>query len=171
MANIPNQNVQLPRYRPEQREMNAPPGSAPYPAGPNTQRNNAGPVGFGQPNKRIAMAVNPSGPRQGAGSPAAPAPPELGTGDPRALYPEPVDPVENAKRDIWANRNSRPAGQLIQQAYAALLGRQPAPGEAEHLMSQAPSTDALVQILLQLKPQPQPQAPQGPGLQSAILGI
>lgn len=151
---------QAPLYRPGDRGMQAPRGFQPPNVQPQTQANNGGPRGLGQPSKTLKTAINPQ-----TGPAAPPAPPTPGQGQPQGLYPEPVDPIANAERDLWANRNSRQPAELVQNAFLAFLNRPAAPEETQQLLSGADSIDALVYQLLSLKP-----APAQPNLQSAILG-
>jgi hypothetical protein len=142
--------------------MQAPRGFQPPNVQPQTQANNGGPRGLGQPRKTLKTAINP---QTGPAAPSAPPSPPPGQGQPGALYPEPVDPIANAERDLWANRNSRQPAELVQNAFLAFLNRPAAPEETQQLLSGADSIDALVYQLLSLKP-----APAQPNLQSAILG-
>lgn len=144
--------LQAPDYRPYARGAEAPRGFQPQ-----TQRNNGGPVGLGQPRKTLKTAINP----QSAPTPSAPTGPPPGVGNPANLYPP--DATQNAERLLWANRNSVPPDELIQQAFVAFLQRAANPDEIQYLLSATDSTDTLVQQLLALKPAPQ-------NLQSAILG-
>ena len=155
---------QAPLYRPGDRGMQAPRGFQPPNVQPQTQANNGGPRGLGQPRKTLKTAINPSGPA----APSAPPSPPPGQGQPGALYPEPVDPIANAERDLWANRNSRQPAELVQNAFLAFLNRPAQPEETQQLLSGADSIDALVYQLLSLKPNPAAQP--APSLQSAILG-
>lgn len=155
---------QAPLYRPGDRGMQAPRGFQPPNVQPQTQANNGGPRGLGQPRKTLKTAINPSGPASG---PAAPPLPMPGQGQPQGLYPEPVDPIANAERDLWANRNSRQPAELVQNAFLAFLNRPAQPEETQQLLSGAESIDALVYQLLSLKPNP---AAPNPSLQSSILG-
>lgn len=161
---------QAPLYRPGNRDMGAPRGFQPPNVQPQTQANNGGPRGLGQPRKTLKTAINPqSSPTPGPGAPGSPPPsPPPGQGQPGALYPEPVDPMENAERDLWANRNSRQPAELVQNAFLAFLNRPAAPEETQQFLSGADSVDALVYQLLSLKPNPTAQS--NPSLQSAILG-
>lgn len=145
--------TQMPNYRPDARDARAPKGFQPQ-----TQQNNGGPVGLGQPRKNLKTAINP----QASPTPAGPAgPPPPGQGNPQNLYP--ADPGANAERLLWANRNSVPPDELIQQAFVAFLQRAANPDEIQHLISNSDSTDTLVKQLLSLK------SP-APNLQPAILG-
>lgn len=153
---------QAPLYRPGDRGMQAPRGFQPPNPQRQTQANNGGPMGLGQPRKNLKTAINP----QAAPTPGPQAPPP-GQGQPQALYPEPVDPIANAERDLWANRNSHQPAELVQKAFLAFLNRPAAPEETQQLLSGAQSIDALVYQLLSLKPAP---AAPNPSLQSSILG-
>ena len=149
--------LQAPDYRPDARGVGAPPGYQPQ---RQTQRNNGGPIGLGQPAKSLKTAINPA---RKAAPGAPPAPPQFGQGDPRALYPE-VPDEDNVDRLLWADRNSMAPAELIQKAFTSFLQREADPMEVQSLLTQSPTVDHLVQQLLSLKP-----APPAP-MRSAILG-
>lgn len=136
--------TQLPNYRPEQRDAQAPqPGPQKNPQ--QTQENNGGPRGFGQPQAQNRMA-QPGGrsPVQQAVAPM----PQPGTGQPGNLYP-PVPP--NFQAQLWQSRNSLPPMDLITAAFSQLHGRQATPDEIQRLLSSSPNTDHLIEQLLNIQ--------------------
>jgi hypothetical protein len=153
---------QLPRYRPEARETGAPQPGPQGPQGPDqTQDNNGGPKGFGQPaagNKMSpaggpASAGGPKGPQK-MQSPPAPAP---GSGKPGALYP-PAPPMMSAQ--IWGSRNSMPPVDLIQSAFLQAFQRQATADEMSQFL-QTPGADQLaMQLINMVNPGQQSQTQQ-----------
>lgn len=119
-------NVQLPHYRPEMRDSQKP-------AGPQqTQENNGGPRGYGQPQAQRPQAPGPTGNGGGVKSSSVPAPaPQPGTGQPPNLYPQ-LTP-DMLTQQLYANRNSIPPEQLIMQVYQLLQQRLPQPQEVQQL--------------------------------------
>lgn len=129
---------------------------------PQTQQNNGGPRGLGQPARSTPQA-GPSGSGGPAGGPPGPVPVVPGTGNPMALYGQSAQQAD-PRANIWANRNSMDPVQLIMQAFMSMQGRAPQPLEIESLL-QAPSIDALAESLLNLQA-PGQQSP----IQHAVLG-
>lgn len=138
--------------------------AAPQGFQPQTQANNGGPRGLGQPGRSTPQAAS-----QGAGSPGAgadgalPVPAQPGTGHPGALYGQPAVQTD-PRAQLWASRNSVDPIQLIMTAFMQFQGRAPQQFEIQSLL-QAPNVDALAEQLLNLQ-QPGQMSP----VQSAILG-
>lgn len=150
---------QFPDYRPAARGTAAPPGFQPDPQR-QTQRNNGGPVGMGQPAKSLRTAIAPQG---GRPTPPPPQAPTAGTGDPSALYP--ADQTANIERMLWSNRHSMDPMALVQQAFTGFLQRPASPDELQQLLSASSSVDDLTYRLLALKPTPPSPSP----TQQAVL--
>ncbi len=150
--------AQMPFYKTGERDMGAPQGFQPQ-----TQANNGGPRGLGQPARSTPQSIPTASPRSAPQGPQAQGP-MPGTGHPGALY-GPSQAAQDPRSALWANRNSMDPLQLIMQAFLSMQGRAPQQFEIDTLL-QAPSVDALAEQLLNLQ-QPGQQTP----VQSAILGI
>lgn len=145
--------MQTPFYKTGERDMQAPDGFQPQ-----TQQNNGGPKGLGQPARSTPQAQPMAKPGGAQPQPEQPMP---GNGQPGNLYGQSAPAHPGA--DLWANRNSMDPVQLIQMAFLRFQGRAPAPFEVQSLL-QSPSTDALVEQLLNLQRPGQPSP-----VQQAIL--
>ena len=148
--------AQLPAYRPEARDAQAPRPGPPA----QTQENNGGPKGFGQPQAQNRMsapaqAPGPSNLARSRGAQAqGPAMPPPGSGQPGSLYPQlPPD----FQSQLWQNRNSMPPMDLITAAFMQLQGRQPSADEVGSLLQSSPNTDHLIEQLLNIQNPGQPQ--------------
>ncbi len=150
--------AQQPFYKSGEREMGAPSGFQPQ-----TQQNNGGPKGLGQPAKSTPQAANPGAGSGGGSASTQPQPIMPGTGHPAALYGQSAA-AQDPRASLWANRNSTDPVQLIMTAFMQFQGRAPQQFEIDSLL-RAPNVDALTEQLLNLQ-QPGQQSP----VQSAILG-
>ncbi len=164
--------MQLPLYRSSSRETGAPrgfsPGSSQPASRPQTQDNNGGPRGFGQPKAPLRMAASPQGP-------AAPMPPSGGPAEPGPgpLYP-PSTPVQTAEQIVWANRYSQNPMELLARAGQQVLGQPLTAMDVQQIVGPVRSVDEAMasfgQWLQQQTGQPSAAASALTPIQSAILG-
>lgn len=164
--------MQLPLYRSSSRETGAPrgfsPGSSQPASRPQTQDNNGGPRGFGQPKAPLRMAAPPQGPAAPPAPPAGPAQP-----GPGPLYP-PSTPVQTAEQIVWANRYSQNPMELLARAGQQVLGQPLTAMDVQQIVGPVRSVDEAMasfgQWLQQQTGQPSAAASALTPIQSAILG-
>lgn len=142
------------------------PGSSQPAARPQTQDNNGGPRGFGQPKAPLRMAAAPQAPTP----PAGPSGPTAGPGP---LYPS-SSPVQTAEQIVWANRYSQNPLDLMARAGQQVLGQPLTAMDVQQIVGPAQTVDEAMatfgQWLQRQTGQPSSAATALSPIQSAILG-
>lgn len=161
--------MQLPLYQSAQRGMGAPrgfsPGSSQPSARPQTQANNGGPRGFGQPKAPLRMSAAPAAPPAPVGGDEPPGP--------TPLYPLST-PVQAAEQVVWSNRYSENPLELLARAGQQVLGQPLSAMDVQQIVGPVDTVDEAMasfgRWLQQQTGQPSSAASALSPIQSAILG-